>query len=104
NAAVRTAGVPPAAGTVAMKRFVNMYDALALDVSNAGRVASGDHTGCESGPFCVTTSRTAPVATVTMAMSAVPPLAGSLLMRWSKAMALPSGDQSKLPTANGPVV
>ena len=37
-------------------------------------------------------------------MSAVPPSAGSLVARWSKAIWRPSGDQSKLPTTNVPVV
>ena len=67
------------------------------------RDPSGDQTGLLSGPLCVTSFRTALSATDTIEMSAEPPLAGSLLMRSSNAMLLPSGDHAKLPTVTRPM-
>ncbi len=43
---------PPAAGIVAMRRFVKKNLGLAIEVSNAMRVPSGDHCGLLSGPSC----------------------------------------------------
>jgi hypothetical protein len=57
------------------------------------RVPSGDQTGFESGPSCVTSLRTDASATATIEMSAEPPLEGLPFSRWSNAMLLPSGDQ-----------
>ena len=68
------------------------------------RRPSGDHRGFESGLAWVTRAVRAPVATSTIEMSADPPSPGSLVVRWSKAMRVPSGDQSKLPTTNEPQV
>ena len=45
------------------------------------REPSGDHTGFESGPSCVTSLRIDASATVTMEMSAVPPFLSSGLIR-----------------------
>ena len=72
--------------------------------ANATWEPSGDHCGFESGPACVTMACRAAVATVTTEMSAEPPSPASLLMRWSNAIVVASGDQSKLPTTNAPEV
>ncbi len=45
------------------------------------REPSGDHTGFESGPSCVTSLRTDASATVTIEMSAEPPFLSSGLTR-----------------------
>ena len=57
-----------------------------------------------SGPGCVTSARRSPVRTLTIEMSELPPSPGSGLVAWSKAISLPSGDQSKPETLNAPSV
>ena len=101
---VRLSIVPPAAGVTAMTEFWKKKNGLAIDDTKAMRVPSGDQRGFESGPFCVISVRRVPLATSTIEMSALPLSAGSLETRWSKAIARPSGDQSKLPTTNAPDV
>src|SRR5204863_8567348 len=75
-----------------------------MDVVKAICDPSGDQAGFESGPSCATSLRTEPSATDTIEMSAEPELAGLALIRWSKAMLVPSGDHAKLPTVNAPLV
>jgi hypothetical protein len=69
-------GDPPLAGIVAITPFAYMYAGLAIAVSNAMREPSGDQTGLESGPSCVTSVRTDASATLTIEISAVPPNPG----------------------------
>ena len=63
-----------------------------------------DQTGPESGPSCVTRGFTFPSATVTTEISADPPLAFAELIRWSKAMRVPSGDHCGRHASNFPFV
>src|SRR5688572_29630955 len=74
-----TVGTPGA--TVAMTLFSKKKYALAIAVTKASWVPSGDHRGFESGPSCATATLTAPVAGWTTEMSAVPLSAGSLVAR-----------------------
>src|SRR6185503_3664523 len=73
-----------------------------IDEPKAIRLPSGDQTGLLSAPSCSTSLRTLP--SVTVEMSAVAPLVSAELMRWSKAIFAPSGDQLNEPTVNAPLV
>jgi hypothetical protein len=76
---------------------------LAIDVWNAMRVPSGDQTGRESGPSCVTSLRTDASDTVTIERSAEPPFASSVhAVIEGDAPAV--GRPRKLPTVNDPFV
>ncbi len=75
-----------------------------MAVWNAMALPSGDHRGLESGPGCVTSARTLTSETRTTEMSAVSELARFGSRRWSNAIDAPSGDQSKLPIVNAPLV
>ena len=68
------------------------------------RAPSGDHFGLLSGPAWVTSARTAPEATSTTEMSALPLIAGIAVHAVVEGDRVPSGDQSKLPTTNAPAV
>jgi hypothetical protein len=58
-----------------MRELPKKNHGFAIALSKAICDPSGDHFGFESGPFCVTSLRIDPSATVTIEMSALPELA-----------------------------
>ena len=64
----------------------------------------GTRLGPVSAPSCVTSLRTPPSATVRIEMSAVLPVGQIRDRPDGRTRSMPSGDQSKLPTVNAPLV